>query len=353
MGVDLGGLLPSQPVTLAQLAGKVLAVDAYNTLYQFLAIIRGPDGTPLRDSKGRVTSHLTGLLHRTANIAAAGVGTVFVFDGAPHPLKAKVLQARKDVRQKAQEAYEEAIAEGDLERARSKAQQTSTLSKEMVDQAKRLLASFGFPIVQAPSEGEAQASVMARKGQVYAAASQDFDSLLYGAPHLVRNLNITGRRKLPGRQAFVDVTPETIDLDSGLRASGLTQEQLIDIAILVGTDYNPGVAGIGPKTAVKIIKDYTTIEGALAHAGKIKGAGGTRLTEGREGLGEVDTIRRLLLQPSVSADVKLTWGGLDRDAVLKQLVDDHEFARERVVAALDKLASSPLYRRQKSISDWV
>ncbi|MBI2079012.1 MAG: flap endonuclease-1 [Euryarchaeota archaeon] len=352
MGVDLGGLLPAEPITLEQLAGKVLAVDAYNTLYQFLAIIRGPDGTPLRDSQGRVTSHLTGLLNRTANVAAAGVGLVFVFDGAPHPLKAQVLQARHEVRAKAQQDYEAAVAEGDLERARSKAQQTSTLSREMVEQAKRLIGAFGFPVVQAPSEGEAQASNMAHEGLVYAAASQDFDSLLYGAPQLVRNLNISGRRKLPGRQAFVDVSPEKIDLEAGLGAAQLSRNQLIDVAILVGTDYNPGVSGIGPKTAVKLVKDFGTIEAAVEAAPGMKGAAGKRLVEGRDGLGDVATIRRLFLEPSVEKDVKLHWGRLDRDGVLKLMVDEHEFSRDRVSAALDKLATSPLYKKQKSIQEW-
>lgn len=352
MGVDLGDLCPAKPTSLAELSGKIVAIDAYNTLYQFLAIIRGPDGTPLRDDQGRVTSHLAGLLNRTASFCSEGLYPIYVFDGAPHPLKLKTLEERRRIRAAAVEAYEEALREGDLERARSKAQQTSTLSKEMVEQAKRLLAAFGLPIVQAPGEGEAQGSDMARRGLAHAVGSQDYDAVLFHAPRLLRNLAVTGRRKLPGRQAWADVTPELIEPDAALAALGIGRPQLIDLAILIGTDYNPGVPGIGPKTALKLLKQHGSIEALVERAPTEPGAAWKKLAGAGETLGDVDAIRRIFLDPAIDPSPKIEWGRLDKGAALQLLVGEHRFASDRVQAALEKLDRSPVYRRQKSILDF-
>jgi flap endonuclease-1 len=353
VGVDLGGLVESRAITFQDLSGKVVAIDAYNTLYQFLAIIRGPDGTPLKDDQGRVTSHLSGLLQRTSNLTAAGIYPAFVFDGAPHPLKLKTIEERQRIRQKAMREYEAAVEVGDLQTARSKAQQTSTLSKEMVEQAKRLLGFMGLPVIQAPGEGEAQASFMARKGLAYGCGSQDFDCLLFGVPHLIRNLAVTGRRRMPGKQAFTEVTPEVIDLEPALAALKLTREQLVDVAILVGTDYNSGVAGIGPKTALKLIQENGSLEACMERAPKEEGAMWKRLASvDPAAIGDLPTMRKLFLDPVVEPDVKVEFGRLDRASVLRMMVEEHRFLRERVESSLDKLASGPMYKKQKSIVDW-
>lgn len=352
MGVDLGDLCDAKPTSLAELSGKVVAIDSYNTLYQFLAIIRGADGTPLRDDQGRVTSHLAGLLNRTASFCAEGLFPIFCFDGAPHPLKLKTLEERRRIRAAAMEAYEEAIREGDLEKARSKAQQTSTLSKEMVEQAKTLLHAFGLPVVQAPSEGEAQGAFMARQGLAHAVGSQDFDAVLFHAPRLVRNLAVTGRRKLPGRQAWADVTPEVIETDAALQSLGLSREQLVDVAILIGTDYNPGVSGVGPKTALKLIREKGSIEAVREAAASEDGATWKKIAAAGEGFGDVDAIRRIFLEPTVDAAPRIEWGRLDKEAATRLLVGEHRFAPERVASALDKLERSAVYRRQKSILDF-
>lgn len=352
MGIDLGDLCPASEITLASLAGKTIAVDAYNQLYQFLAIIRGPDGTPLKDDQGRVTSHLSGLFNRTVNLAAAGVLPVFVFDGAPHPLKAKTIEERARIKRDAQTEYEEALAAGDLERARSKAQQTSHLSTEMVEQSHRLIRLMGFPWIQAPSEGEAQASALARAGKAYACASQDFDSLLFGAPRLLRNLSVTGRRKLPGRQAFVDVSPEMIELAPALGALGLTREQLVDVALLIGTDYSSGIAGIGPKTALKIIQEAGSLEAALQRAPAEKGAAWAKLRDGAAGLGDLGLLRRLFLEPAVDESVGFELGRPQRDGILELLVQEHRFSADRVRPALERLENAPVFRRQRSLADF-
>lgn len=353
VGVDLGDFCQKQPITFEHLSGKVVAIDAYNTLYQFLAIIRGPDGTPLKDDQGRVTSHLSGLLQRTSNLTAAGILPVFVFDGAPHPLKLKTIEERQRIRASALRDYEAAIERGDLETARAKAQQTSTLSKEMVEQAKRLLGYFGIPCVQAPSEGEAQASFLAQKGLAYGCASQDFDCLLFGVPHLIRNLAVTGRRRQPGKQAWTEVSPEEIHLDETLKGLGLSRRQLVDVAILMGTDYNPGVVGIGPKTALKFIQEAGSIEACVEVAPKQKGAAWAKVAAApKDALGDVPVIRDLFLNPVVEPDVRLEWGRLDRGAVVRMMVDEHRFLRERVESSLEKMASGPMYKKQKQIQDW-
>ena len=198
MGVNLSGIVPVENLSLEDLSGKAVAIDAYNAIYQFLSTIRGPDGTPLKDASGRVTSHLAGLLYRNVNLLEAGIKPIYVFDGVPHELKSQTLAERSERRSKAQQEWEEAITEGDIERARCKATQSSRMTNEIAESSRILLTYLGIPIVQAPEEGEAQAAYMASTGQVWAASSQDFDSLLFGAPRLVRNLNITGRRKMPG-----------------------------------------------------------------------------------------------------------------------------------------------------------
>lgn len=352
MGVDLSDLCVKRPLSLSDLAGKTVAIDAYNALYQFLAIIRQPDGTPLMDDQGRVTSHLNGLLNRTAHLVEARIFPVYVFDGEPHPLKLATLRARHATRERAKEAYAAALQAGDLELARSKAQQTSTLTREMVAQAQRLLKNLGLPFLQAPSEGEAQASYLVQRGLAHVVASQDYDVVLFGSPRLVRNLTVTGRRKLPGRSAWVDVEPELVPLADTLESLQLSREQLIDVALLVGTDYNPGVPGIGPKTALQLVREHGSLEALLEKAETGEGAAWRKLREGQEGLGDFEVIRNLFLSPHVVESEAPVPGQLDEAAVRAQLVGEHRFSVERVESALQKYRASRVYQQQRTLGDW-
>lgn len=166
MGVDLADIIPEESTTLDALSNRTLAVDAYNTLYQFLAIIRQPDGTPLKDRTGRVTSHLSGLLYRTANLVEKGIKLVFVFDGEPPELKEMEIRRRRLVKEEATIRYERALNEGKIQEARTYAQATSQLKDMMVDDAKKLLDTLGVSWIQSPSEGEAQAAFMAARRRV-------------------------------------------------------------------------------------------------------------------------------------------------------------------------------------------
>jgi len=324
MGVNLSDIVPIERMELDGLSGQTLAIDAYNAIYQFLSIIRGPDGTPLKDDRGRVTSHLTGLLYRNINLLEASIRPAYVFDGHPHVMKAQTLAERSERRAKAHDEWREAVSDGDIERARSKATQSSRINNEIVESSRILLTYLGIPVVQAPEEGEAQAAYMASRGAVWAASSQDYDSLLFGAPRLVRNLNITGRRKMPGSKEYRDVFIEVAELPKVLEANGLSgREQLIDLCILMGTDYNPGIRGIGPKKGLKLIKEKGTLESALAAI--------------NESIPDHELIREIFIRAEHMDDYKLEWAAPQRDKIIDFMCRDHGFSEDRVNAALDRL----------------
>jgi len=322
----LRDLVPNTTITLESLSGKSIAIDAYNALYQFLAIIRQPDGTPLKDSTGKVTSHLSGLFYRTANLVELGIKVAYVFDGVPPTLKEVEIRRRAKVKEEALVKYEKALEAGKIEEARSYAQATSRLKDYMADDSKRLLTLMGIPWLQAPSEGEAQAAYLTRKGDTNFCASQDYDSLLFGTPMLVRNVTISGRRKLPKKDVYIDVIPEIVELNHVLKELGITHEQLVDIGILVGTDFNPeGVKGMGPKTALKLIKEHGTLENALPH---IKDA---------EFPVEPQRIREIFLNPKVRDDYHLEWRQPDEEGIINFMCREKDFSEDRVRKALEKM----------------
>jgi len=340
LGVDFGDLIVRRALTLEELRGKSIAVDGYNALYQFLTVIRQPDGTPLMDSHGRVTSHLSGVFYRTINLLEMGVKPVYVFDGKPPEIKEMEVARRRALREEAVKKYEEALQRGDLKAARTYASQSARLREEMVDEVKKLLDAMGVPWIQAPSEGEAQAAYLAIKGDVWASASQDYDSLLYGAPKLVRNLTISGRRRLPRSEKYVEVVPELVLLSEVLRTLELTREQLIDLAILIGTDYNPdGVKGIGPKRAYILIKKHGSLENVLKHLPEVQ-------------IPSFQSIREIFLKPTVSMDYVVRWRPIDRGKVLEILVEEHDFSRERVEKAIDRVEEALRMERQVGLDKW-
>ncbi len=326
LGVNLRNLVPKTTVKLNSLSGKSIAIDAYNALYQFLAIIRQPDGTPLKDHTGSITSHLSGLLYRTGNLVGMGIKPIYVFDGVPPALKEVEIKRRMRVKEEATIQYEKALAEGKIEKARTYAQATSRLKDYMADDSKRLLNLMGVPWIQAPSEGEAQAAYLVKQRDANYCASQDYDSLLFGAPHLLRNVTISGRRKLPRKNVYIEVQPETVELNMVLKELNITYEQLIDVGILVGTDFNPdGVKGVGPKTALKLIQQHGTIENVMP---KLKEA---------EFPVEPKRIREIFLHPKVTDNYKLAWKAPDVEGVIDFLCRERDFSEERVRKALTKM----------------
>jgi flap endonuclease-1 len=251
---------------------------------------------------------------------------VFVFDGAPPARKADEIAKRRAVRQQYEQERDLALARGDTAAAYSKSTMTSRLTKDMIGEARELLRLMGIPTVQAPSEGEAQAAHMAATTSgIWAAASKDYDSLLFGAPRLVRFLTISGKEFLPSQGTFRPIVPETIELARLLEGWGITREGLVDLGLLVGTDFNSGIKGIGPKKALKLIQQHGRIENLPE--------------EIRQSLGDPETIeeaRRIFLEPQVTDAFDVAPAEPDLDGIVRFLCDEREFSRERVSAAIER-----------------
>jgi len=341
MGVNLSNLVHPAPIQLKDIRGKKAAIDAPNILYQFLSIIRQRDGTPLKDSQGRITSHLAGLLYRTSHLVENNIKPVYVYDGKPHPLKKHILEKRREIKEKATAEWQEALKIGDIEEARKKAQQTSRLTPELIEESKHLLNTLGIPYVDALSEGEAQASQMTQDGTVDITASQDFDSLLFGSPFLIRNLTITGKRKLPGKKKWVDTQPEKIILADVLKTHGITHKQLVEIAILVGTDFNEGIKGIGPANGLKLIQKYESLDKIIS-AHKIN----------QDHLDNYEEIMKIFLEPQIKRNIPLHWRPIDKEETIHFLCDEHQFSLDRVKSALDKFEGFSHSLSQKNLLDF-
>jgi flap endonuclease-1 len=316
MGLPFKEIVASHEIPWEALAGRRLAVDGYNAIYQFLATIRQRDGLPFSDPNGHPTSHLIGVLYRTTSLLSERVEPVWVFDGKPPDLKAGTLRGRFEAKERAEGEWREALAAGDLETARRKAAATSRLTRPMVEEAKELLDALGVPCVQAPSEGEAQAARMAAAGQVWAVASEDYDSLLFGAPRLVRGLAARAKKG-------VDAAAQIIEKDALLGELGISDEELLLIGLLVGTDFNDGAAGIGPKRALKLVRQHLGWSATLSAAG---------LDEA-----EVAPVAELFRSPEVVEAADPVFRPLDEAKVLRLLVESHGFAEDRVRSAIRRV----------------
>ena len=339
MGLDLKPLVVREKTKLESFASKVVAIDAYNAIYQFLAIIRGPDGSHLSDASGRVTSHLSGLFYRNINFLSIGIKPVYVFDGKPPSLKSAEIERRRQIKKDATIKYEKAISERNFEDARKFAQQTTVMRDTMVEDSKRILSLFGIPYINAPSEGEATAAHLTKTGQAFASASQDFDSILFGAKRLVRNFTNSGRRKIPNRNTYIDIEPELIYTEKTLQELGLTKEQIVDVGILIGTDFNPdGFTRIGPKTALKMIKEHSKLE---------------KIPQIKDQLEEVDyqQIRKIFLEPKIANVSEIKFDKIDYDGILKYLTDERSFSPDRVQTSLNRLKKS-IEKKSQTLEQW-
>ncbi|MFH1789279.1 MAG: flap endonuclease-1 [Candidatus Altiarchaeota archaeon] len=320
MGVNLRDIIDQKPIELSQLSGKTIAVDALNSLYQFLASIRQPDGTLLMDSNGNVTSHLSGLFYRTTRLLKIGVKPVYVFDGQPPELKKHELDRRRKVKEEAAREWEKAKSEGRIDDARKYAMRTSKLTKEMREESKRLLGFMGVPFIQAPGEGEAQCALLVERGDAWACGSQDYDALLFGAKRLVKGLTLSGELELA-----------MIDLDEALSRLGISREQLVDVALLIGTDFNEGVKGIGPKKGLAAVKEG--------------GAGGFDVPN-------LEELRSIFLKPSVTEDYEVKWSGVDTEGLVGFLSGEHGFSEDRIRRTSKELSGAYAEFQQASLSKW-
>jgi flap endonuclease-1 len=330
-------------ISLQELSGKTIALDAFNQLFQFLASIRDDRGRSMADTEGRITSHLIGILTRGCALLQEDIRPVYIFDGKSHPLKQREKDRRKELTRLAEIEYEKALKEGDIVRAKKFAQRTNKLTPDMIDDAKILLEGMGIPWFQAPSEGEAQAAQLAAEGAVWATASQDYDAMLFGSPRLIRNLNLSGRRNLPGGRS-IEIKPEIIELPQLLSTLEITREQLIDLGMLLGSDFNPdGFAKVGPKTAFKFIKKYGTFETIYANETLIK-------------VKEIpfSEIRDIFLKPNVKKNLHLPEGTIfDPERIESFLIGERGFAEGRYKAIIQKTAKRiEDNQSQSALDDW-
>jgi len=340
MGVSFSGLIHGTAIHFDDLRGRTIAIDGYNVLYQFLSTIRDRfTGEPLRDSHGRITSHLSGLFYRTSKLMENGISPVIVFDGEPPAFKRATIAQRVKIREAARVKWQAAVKDGDTEKIRTYSQGATRLTRDMVDEAKSLLGFMGISWVQAPSEGEAQATHLLMQGRVWAVGSQDWDSLLFGAARMVKNLTISGKRKVPGRERYTDIGPELIELDKVLPSLGITQEQLILLGMVIGTDYNPGgVKGVGPKTALKLVREHKTLDALLSHISW-------------ESPEDPHAIMDFFLHPPVR-DSDIVKQRLDEDKLLA-FMTDHDFSEERTRSVLGRLEKTRSTRAQKGLTSFL
>ena len=325
MGVKLKDLANPRKTSFENLSGNSIAIDGYNIIYQFLTTIRGPTGEPLMNSRGKITSHITGLFYRNINLLNNNIRPMYVLDGKPPQLKSTLIKKRKEIREKNQEKYQKAMEEGDQEQARRYAHSMIKINEGIINDVKKILDLMGIQCIQAPAEGEATVAYMNELDLVNYAVSQDYDSLLFGAKRLCRNLTVSGKRRIPRTNRYMNVEPEIIELKEFLRINEINREQLVDIAILIGTDYNPnGFTRIGPKTAIKNIKKYKRIE----EIPKIE-----RELE----LIDVDQVRNMFLNPDVIKPEIIENKELKKEELISYLCDENDFSEERISNTIKKL----------------
>lgn len=344
MGTAIKPILKIENIKLDELKGKRIAVDAFNWLYQFLASVRQYDGTPLKDSQGRITSHLSGLFNRSLFLLRNRIQPIFVFDGKAPELKKKEQDIRAERKMKARMKLREAIDQHDIEAMKKYSAQTSKLTKEMIEDSKKLLDGLGIPWIQAPSEGEAQVAHLVKKGDAYCAASQDFDCLVFGAPRIVRNLNTTKKRKKSNSYSYEKQPYELINLSDNLNNLGIDQDQLIALSMLVGNDFFPsGIKGIGPKKGLDLVRKHKNNFKELFK--EVEWADNTELGWKK--------VFDLIKDMPISEEYTITDKNSNLDIVKKILVEEHDFSEDRVQSALDKLKSHWEKQKQKSLSKWL
>jgi len=334
MGLQIGNIVSRRELQMSELKGKIVAVDAFNALYQFLASVRQPDGTPLMDSKGRVTSHLSGLFYRNMSLLQEGMQLVYVFDGEYHALKGKTHEIRQEARDAAKEKYESAVEEGDIDGMGKYGRSLMRLNSEMIEESKELLRAMGIAIVQAPGEGEMQCAELVKSGEAYAVASQDYDALAVGGKRLIQNLTLARKRKTP--TGFVYIAPEIIEYERVLNELGIDGDQLICLSILVGTDFNPGgVKGIGPKKALALVSQkkypveiFKSVEERLDF--------------------NWQEVFEIFKRPNVVRE-KVVFPKFDENKIKEILVERHDFSADRIENHFSKIKEAKRQNSQKTL----
>ncbi|KAI4613976.1 Elongation of fatty acids protein 2 [Alternaria novae-zelandiae] len=306
--------------------GRKVAIDASMSIYSFLIAVRS-DGQQLMSETGETTSHLMGLFYRTMRMVDNGIKPLYVFDGAPPKLKSGELAKRFQRKTEAHAAAEEAKETGTAEDVEKFSRRTVRVTREHNEECQRLLKLMGIPYIVAPTEAEAQCATLARGGKVYAAASEDMDTLTFDSPILLRHLTFSEQRKEPILE---------IHLDKVLEGLNMERKQFIDLCILLGCDYLDPIKGIGPSTALKLIREHTDLEGVVEH---IKSQSSKKLTIPDDW--PFADARLLFLEPDVrpadDPECDFKWEAPDVEGLVKFLVEEKHFNEDRVRNGAAKL----------------
>ncbi|KZO93591.1 PIN domain-like protein [Calocera viscosa TUFC12733] len=321
------------------LFGRKVAVDASMSLYQFLIAVRQKDGEMLTNDQGETTSHLMGTFYRTIRMVENGIKPCFVFDGRPPELKSGVLAKRFERKEEAKEDGEEAKETGTVEEIARLAGRTVKVTKEHNEECRKLLALMGIPCVVAPSEAEAQCAELARGGKVYAAGSEDMDTLTFNTPILLRHLTFSEAKKMPISEINLQLALEGLEMD---------MSKFIDLCLLLGCDYLEPIKGIGPKTALKLVREHESMDEILETLrGKMGDKDGKEDgTPKKKGGVQVpddwpwQKAKELFIHPDVTPASELTieWKEPDMEGLVEFLVRQKGFNEERVRKGGEKLS---------------
>ncbi len=347
MGIKINELVKDvrKTISFENLLNKKIAIDAFNAIYQFLAIIRQGDGTLLMDLEGNVTSHLSGLFYRNIKFLEYNIKPIYVFDGKPPELKLETIIERRKVKAEAKEKMIKAQEEEDFQEAKKQAQRTSKLDENMIEESKSLLNYMGIPVIDAASEGEAQSAYLVNKGEAWASASQDYDTLLFGCERFLRNFSVSRSKKVKDTTVSLDI--EYISLSKLLLNLGISREQLIDMGILIGTDFFPGIKGIGQHKALELIKKHDSLENMLEN--NIEISGNPLMLD----MELVQHVKDIFLNPSVNSNYsKIEWKKVDYDKLEELLVEKHNFSKNRIDSALKKLKDIDSAKKQISLDSF-
>jgi len=327
-------------VSFDQMTNRVLAIDASMNLYQFIIAIRDNQGNTLTNEAGDATSHINGFLSRTIKVLEAGAKPVYVFDGKAPELKQRTLDERRESKQQAEAELKEAQEKGDNEKVKKIMGRTVRVTKKHNEDVQTLMRLMGCPVVMAPAEAEAQCAELCKGGKVYAAATEDLDTLTFGSKKLVRNLFVPEAQKKPILE---------VDLALALEQLGVTMDQFIDFCILCGCDYIDSIKGLGPQTGIKLIIEHKSIEEALPNSEAAK-----KQAPSEEWLERLKSVRdcfkhhEVLPASEVDCDLKEP----DYEGLKTFLVDTHQFNAERVDKQLARLKAARAKKTQARLDQF-
>lgn len=312
--------------TLKNLFGRKVAIDASMCLYQFLISVRQADGQQLTNEDGETTSHLLGMFYRTIRLVENGIKPVYVFDGKPPVLKGGELEKRMLRKEEALKQIENLKETGTADELMKYEKRTVRASREQNDEAKKLLELMGIPFILAPSEAEAQCAELARGGKVYAAASEDMDTLCYEPTQLLRHLTFAEARKMPIDQLTYKEALEGLEMD---------KSTFIDLCILLGCDYCETIKGVGPVTAYKLIKEHGSIDNIVEWINKNPDKTKYKVPENWP----YKEAKELFMNPEIinADDVSLKWKEPDVEGLVTFMVNQKGFNEDRIKSGAEKL----------------